>query len=64
MRRVEAIITQMVTTRAIVVLDDDFQVVEVEELIEEEKREDTEFDRLVEVIDEEQDLPEHREVEQ
>lgn len=63
MKRVEAIITQMVTSRAIITLDEHDHIVEVEEIIEEEKREDTELDRLLEVVDEEDDIPDHREVE-
>lgn len=62
MKRAEVIITQLVTSRAIVVLDENFHVVEVEEIIEEEARDDTFFDRLIEYVDEEEELPDHREI--
>ena len=43
MKYVEAIITQVVYSHAIVAVDDDGHIVEVEDIIEEDKRTDTEI---------------------
>lgn len=63
MKKVEALITQLVTSRAVLILDEDDNIVEIEELIEEEERSDTELQQVLDVFPTEMELPDHREVE-
>lgn len=63
MKRAEVLITQLVTSRALAVIDEYGNLAEVQEIYEEEGREDTHLEAILEYVDEEGELPDHREVE-
>ncbi|MDK2600598.1 hypothetical protein QO179_24195 [Bacillus stercoris] len=62
MRVVEAIISEVVQSHAIVLLDNDGHIVEVQEIIEESARLDPEVISIEKDIEAEEDIEDHREV--
>lgn len=62
MRVVEAIIREVVESYAIVVLDDNGHLVEVEDIVDEESRSDLELVEVIKDIDQEGTVEDPREI--